>query len=92
LNDGIDLLPTGLGEMITENDVPPFTGGSSPGYPSSGGPPIYTPPFTGGITPSGGPPSGPPDTPPIVPEPSNCILVLTGVAGAAGEIRRRFKS
>jgi hypothetical protein len=27
-----------------------------------------------------------------VPEPSSYILMLTGLAGAAGEIRRRFKS
>jgi PEP-CTERM motif len=85
-NDGIDLLPTGLGDMIAENDVPPYTG-SSPSYPSGGGPPIYTPPFTGGIT-----PSTPPIPPPDVPEPSSYILVLTGMAGAAGELRRRFKS
>jgi hypothetical protein len=100
LNDGIDLLPASLGDMIAENDVPPFTSDSSPGYPSGGGAPISTPPFTGGITPSGGgpgtgtivpPPNGPPVTPPIVPEPSSYILVLTGMAGAAGEIRRRFK-
>jgi hypothetical protein len=87
-NDGIDPLPTGLGAMIAENDVPPFTSESSPGYPSGGGAPISTPPFTGGIT----PPSGPPVTPPIVPEPASYILVLTGMAGAASEIRRRFKS
>lgn len=85
-NDGIDLLPTGLGDMIAENDVPPYTG-SSPSYPSGGGPPIYNPPFTGGIT-----PSTPPVPPPAVPEPSSYILILTGMAGAAGEIRRRFKS
>lgn len=84
-NDGIDLLPTGLSNLIAENDAPSFTSESSP--PSGGGPPIYTPPFTGGIT-----PSTPPVPPPAVPEPSSYILVLTGMAGAASELRRRFKS
>src|SRR5258708_4498166 len=56
LNDGVDLLPAGFGDMIAQDDAPPppFNEGGSPGYPSGGGPPIYTPPFTGGITPPGG--------------------------------------
>jgi hypothetical protein len=87
-NDGVDLLPTNLGDMIAENDVPvPPADGFSASFPSGGGPPIYTPPFTGGLT-----PSGPPVPPPDVPEPASYILMLTGLAGAANEMRRRFKS
>jgi hypothetical protein len=102
LNDEIDLLPAGLGDMIAENDVPPapFTDGGSP---NGGGPPIYEPPFTGGITsPGGGSPGGgatvPPGTPgtppitPDVPEPASFVLLLTGMAGAAGAFRHRFKA
>jgi|SRR5271170_2038272 len=98
LNDGIDLLPSNLDDTIAENDVPPPPSGYAPDYPGGGGPPIYTPPFTGAISPPGGggpgtgttiPPNSPP--PPPVPEPSSYILVITGLAGAAGEIRRRLK-
>jgi hypothetical protein len=105
LNDGIDLLPAGFGDMIAENDVPPtpFTEGGIPGGSSGGGPPIYTPPYTGGITSpgSGTPGTGttvPPTTPitppvtPAVPEPASFVLLLTGMAGAAGAFRQRFKA
>jgi hypothetical protein len=100
LNDGVDPLPSGFGEMIAENDVPPppFVEESSPNNP--GGPPIYVPPFTGGLTsPGGGHPGGgttvPPGTPPVtpaVPEPASFVLLLTGMAGAAGAFRHRFKA
>ena len=100
LNDGVDLLPNGFDQMIAQDDVPPPPGQD---YPSGGGPPIYEPTFTGGVTPPGGhtsgtgtttPPNnpGPPPVVPDVPEPSSYVLVLTGIAGAAGAIRRRFKS
>lgn len=88
VNDGVDLLPANLGDMIAENDVPvPPSDGFSPSFPSGGGSPIYTPPFTGGLT-----PSTPPVPPPAVPEPASYVLMLTGLAGAANQIRRRFKS
>jgi hypothetical protein len=86
----------------------PPAGGGPPAYPSSGGPPVYVPPFTGGVTPSGGtpgtgttvPPNSPgtpgipPATPvlPDVPEPASYVLLLTGMAGAAGALQRRFKA
>jgi hypothetical protein len=103
LNDGIDLLPAGFGDMIAEDDVPPppFTEGSSPDGPSGGGPPIYTPSYTGGITSPGGgrpgtgttvPPTSPGTPIPAVPEPASFVFLLTGMAGAAGAFRRRFKA
>ncbi|MGD0446072.1 MAG: PEP-CTERM sorting domain-containing protein [Edaphobacter sp.] len=87
LNDGLDLVPTGLDDTIAENDVPPPPSSDLP--PDGGGPPVYSPPFTGGPIPPGTPP---PPPPPDVPEPSTCILMLTGLAGAAGAIRSRFRS
>jgi hypothetical protein len=104
--DELDTLPNGFGDMIASNDVPPPPPGSGsyPDYPSGGGPPVYTPNFggPGGGAPGGGPgigttiappgsPSTPPDAPPV-PEPSTYLLLLTGMFGAAGAIRQRFKS
>jgi len=101
LNDGVDPLPAGFGDMIAQDDLPPppFTEGGSPGNPSGGGPPIYVPPYTGGVTsPGGGQPgtgtTTPPTTPvtPDVPEPASYVFLLTGMVGAAGAIRSRFKA
>lgn len=75
----------------TATDVPPDDGG---GLPQGG--PVFA--ATGGI--SGGSPSvtpppivPPPVTPPVtpVPEPGSIALVLTGLAGAAGMLRNRFR-
>ena len=93
LNDGVDVLPSGFGDMIAQDDLPPppSTDGGSPGNPS-GGPPIFTPPFTGGITPPGTPVTPVTPVTPDVPEPASFVLLLTGMAGAAGVARRRFKA
>ena len=104
LNDGVDVLPSGFGDMIAEDDLPPtpFTDRTSPDNSSAGGPPIYEPPFTGGLTPGGGFPGGGttlppgnPGTPPLtpeVPEPASFVLLLTGMAGAVGAYRHKLKA
>lgn len=97
LDDRLDVEPASVDEMIAENEAPPpFDGGGS--APPSGGYPNYGPPVGGGVprTPPNQPPIPPsnpvpPDTP-AVPEPGSLALVLTGVAGAAGVLRRRFKA
>jgi PEP-CTERM motif len=95
------VLPDGFGDMIAQDDLPPspLTDGGSSDIPSGGGSPIYTPPFTGALTsPGGGQPGTgttvPPVTPvtPDVPEPASFVLLLTGMAGAAGAFRHRFKA
>jgi hypothetical protein len=80
--------PTGGGPPVY---TPPFTGNvSSPGG-GSPGTGTTVPPTTPGIP--GAPPTGP-TTPviPEVPEPASYVLLLTGMAGAAGAIRCRFKA
>jgi hypothetical protein len=100
LNDGIDLLPAGFGDMIAQDDLPspPFADGGSP---NNGGPPIYLPPYTSGFTSlAGGSPgtgtTAPPSTPgtptPAVPEPASYVFLLTGMVGAASAFRSRVKA
>jgi hypothetical protein len=82
--------------LIASNVLPPYTPGES-GWPNpgGGGPPGFGGGFGGGgTTPSGPTPNVPnvPDPPivTLVPEPSSVVFLLTGIAGAAGVVRRRF--
>jgi len=95
----------GDGPLIAANELPllPPMGGylpneGGPGYGGFGG-------FGGGSYPNGPAPhipntpptGGTPDDPPpppvsTVPEPGSVLLVLTGIAGAAGMVRRRVAS
>ena len=90
------------GGIVAKNVIPPFPPGGGWQYPPSffgGGAPTggpgaptggTTPPTEGTTPPPGG--TTPPVTPPVspVPEPGSIVLMLTGVAGAAGMARRRF--
>ena len=88
LPDEIGLLPgfDGPGTLVAENtpSAPVFS--QSP--PIGGGAPIYAPPFTSPL--SGA--TTPPGPPAVVPEPGSYIFMLTGLVGAAGAIRRRWKA
>ena len=98
-------VPPGSGTAIPPNS-PPSSGTPSgtpsgppssgpPGVPSSGSPPSGPP-----AIPPSGPPAAPPSRPPpplppplaVVPEPGSYVFMLTGLAGAAGVIRRRFRA
>lgn len=88
----IDFLPSpdSDDQLLASNPIPPFTGTGEP--PDDGSP--YTPPFGGipGLPGGWVPPPIPPPVAPPVPEPESFVLLLTGLIGGAGVIRRRFKS
>ena len=103
-DDRPDTIPAELDDTIPPGYVTPYGGNSYPDYPS-GGYPTNPPPIGGGnYLPPGGPPGGgmtlPPDAPPpptapdapSVPEPSSIVLMLTGMASAAGALRSRLKA
>ncbi|WP_213806810.1 PEP-CTERM sorting domain-containing protein [Granulicella sp. dw_53] len=85
----VELASTGDGGFIPTGDTPPFTSGSGSGGGSNGGFP-GTPIFGGGGGGGGG--NTPPDIPVTpVPEPGSIALVLTGIVGAAGVVRRKLQ-
>lgn len=98
LRDFLPTDPVEEGTEIANYIAPPYI---PPGFgpPADGGPPIYYPPFggTGGSFTPGTPGNpgtpGTPGTPdiPEVPEPGSIVLLLTGLAAAAGAVRRRFR-
>jgi hypothetical protein len=89
LPDEIGLLPgfDGSGPLLAENS--PTEQPSFSQSPPGGGAPIYTPPFTGPI---GGGSTPPPVPPSVVPEPGSYVFLLTGFAGVAGVVRRRWNA
>lgn len=85
------------GILLPEEASPTYNlAGASPASGGGGGAPLSSPPFTSGGPGNGNTPSGSGGTPPPVttpiPEPGNFILILTGAAGAAGVVRRRWKA
>ncbi len=92
----------GDGPLIAENALPilPPMGGYPPneGWPGGGGfggfggggYPGGPTPHIPDTPPQGGTPDPPPPPASTVPEPGSIVLVLTGIAGAAGAMRRRL--
>lgn len=103
----LPLLSSDDGQLIAENDPPqlPLFEESPTNYPNQEGYTGYTPPFFGGggfpgfpggllpIRPAQPPTSSdqPPVVPAPVPEPESLVLLLTGIIGGAGVIRRKVK-
>jgi hypothetical protein len=98
-DDGIVPLPVSDDEQLASVAPPelPVTA-QNPSYPTQGGPPTYPPPIGGSPGGPGGgggfPPPPPPPPPPItpVPEPDTLVLLMTGLIGGAGVIRRKIKA
>ena len=96
---GSGYVPPGNGTTVPPNSPPASGTSSGPGSGQPAVPPVGVPPSGSPAGPSGpptAPPSGPPTPlpppPAVVPEPDSYILMLTGLVGAAGLIRRRFQA
>jgi hypothetical protein len=90
-DDGVAMIATNALPLLPPmGGYPPNEGGPGPGGPGGIGYPGGPAPHIPDSPPSGGTPDGPPPSVSSVPEPGSVVLVLTGIAGAAGMMRRRL--